>query len=127
MCGVMALDDLDRVVRIGLLFDHYGSLLTDRQREAIELHYLQDWSLQEIAETWATSRQAVHDLLNRASHQLEEYERRLGLERRERAERETLKACAGKIDQVRRAIGSNDAKARIMLDEAAAMLANMIG
>lgn len=128
MFGVVALDDLKRVVRIGMLFDHYGPLLTERQREAIDLHYLQDWSLQEIAETWATSRQAVHDLLSRASHQLEDYEQRLGLEARARADREAIKTCAGKISQVQAAIGHQDreSQVRVLLAEAAAILADLI-
>ena len=104
--GVVELDELERVVRIGLLYDHYGPLLTAHQREAIDLHYLQNWSLQEIAETWATSRQAVHDLVKRAVHLLESYERRLGLEVRERRNRDALKAALTKSEETQAAVES---------------------
>ena len=42
-----------------LLYDYYGDLLTQRQRECFELRYNQDLSLGEIAETLGVSRQAV--------------------------------------------------------------------
>lgn len=70
---------MGKVTRIGDLFDFYGGLLTERQRELVALHYGEDWSLGEIAEHLGISRQAVHDHLRRAEEQLESYERVLGL------------------------------------------------
>lgn len=70
---------IGKVTRIGVLYDFYGALLTERQREMVELHYFDDWSLAEIAEHVGTSRQAVHDNLRRAEEQLEAYERALRL------------------------------------------------
>ena len=49
-----------------LLFDCYGGLLTDKQRELFDLHYNQDLSLGEIAENEGISRQGVHDAIGRA-------------------------------------------------------------
>lgn len=103
---MVALDDLDRVVRVGLLYDHYGALLTEHQREAIDLYYLRNWSLQEIADSWATSRQAVHDLIGRAVRQLEEYDVKLGLLAREHKERETWRQVAVLLDKARSAADS---------------------
>lgn len=70
---------LERLVRLSLLFDFYGPLLTERQRRFLELHYHEDWSLGEIAQHFGVSRQAVHDLLRRAEQALDSYEARLGL------------------------------------------------
>lgn len=61
------------------LFERYGPLLTDQQREVLELYLRRDWSLSEIARSRETSRAAVHDLVRRAGQALEEYESRLGL------------------------------------------------
>lgn len=40
---------LDKVLRIALLYDLYGALLTAKQQRCLELHYLNDFSLAEIA------------------------------------------------------------------------------
>jgi uncharacterized protein len=61
------------------LFDRYGALLTDHQRDVMELHLKSDWSLAEIAANHGTSRAAVHDIVRRSTQSLEEYESRLGL------------------------------------------------
>ena len=69
----------EKMVRIGRLYDHYGTLLTERQQKCLELHFLQDWSLGEIAADFGVSRQAVNDILRRSEEMLEEYEKRLKL------------------------------------------------
>lgn len=65
--------------KINLLYDFYGSLLTERQQNFIELYYGEDLSLGEIAEQHEVTRQAVHDTLKRAEQTLENYEEKLGL------------------------------------------------
>ena len=75
----MNLDTLQTRSRFLALFDRYGALLTDHQREVLDLHLRSDWSLAEIASNQGTSRAAVHDIVRRSTHSLEEYERRLGL------------------------------------------------
>lgn len=83
---------IERTLRITKLYDIYGPLLTDRQRGLIELHYLQDLSLGEIADQDDVTRQAIHDQLTRAERALESFEERLGLLARRNAERERLLA-----------------------------------
>ena len=46
---------------ITLLFDTYGAMLTDKQREYLDMRYNQDLSLGEIAQMQGVSRQAVFD------------------------------------------------------------------
>jgi uncharacterized protein len=70
---------IDKVTRVVNLYDLYGTLLTNRQRELVEMYYFDDWSLAEIAEHLEISRQAVHDNLRRAEEQLESYEQALRL------------------------------------------------
>lgn len=65
---------IDKVTRVGLLYDLYGELLTAHQRQLVELYYFDDWSLAEVAEELSVSRQAVHDNLKRSEEQLEHYE-----------------------------------------------------
>lgn len=73
---------LDKVLRIALLYDLYGALLTAKQQRCLELHYLNDFSLAEIAAEFNVSRQAVHDILRRGEQVLEDYEARLNLAKR---------------------------------------------
>src|SRR5258708_34693848 len=75
----MALDTLrSREHRVALL-ERYGNLLTERQREVLDLHLGSDWSLAEIASRQRVSRSAVHDLIRRSIQLLEDSERRLRL------------------------------------------------
>jgi predicted DNA-binding protein YlxM (UPF0122 family) len=85
---------IGKVTRVGDLYDFYGALLTERQRELVELHYADDWSLTEIAEHLGISRQAVHDHLRRAEEQLEAYERTLGLVAAHHRRRQTVQQLA---------------------------------
>jgi uncharacterized protein len=73
---------MERFAEMALLADFYGPLLTDKQRKVWDLHYEQDLSLVEIAESEEISRQAVYDLLKRTEKILQEYEEKLGLVRR---------------------------------------------
>ena len=73
-----------------MLFDFYGDLLTDKQREYYDLHYLNDLSLFEIAEMNGTSRQVVWDIIRRAEQALREYEEKTGLVARAVRRRKTV-------------------------------------
>ncbi|HIZ20080.1 MAG TPA: YlxM family DNA-binding protein [Firmicutes bacterium] len=79
-------------LEISLLFDFYGDMLTDKQRDAVELYYNDDLSLAEIAENEGITRQGVRDAIKRAEAQLLEMEERLGLARRFRSMREGLES-----------------------------------
>ena len=70
-----------RVMR-AMLFDFYGELLTDKQRECFDLHYNDDLSLAEIAEQCGISRQGVWDNIRRAEAAMTEIEEKTGLIRR---------------------------------------------
>lgn len=70
---------LEKLMRIAMLYDFYGALLTEKQRTYLEMHYLNDLSLSEIADEAGISRQAVHDILRRAEKILEQYESELKL------------------------------------------------
>lgn len=78
----MAEISFDKVTSVGLLYDYYGNLLPERQKQAVELYYEENLSLAEIAEEFDISRQGVHDALKKAERALEEYEEKLGLIKR---------------------------------------------
>lgn len=73
------MSEMNDLVRKSLLYDFYGALLTDHQREVYEEVVLNDYSISEIAEDEGISRQGVHDMIRRCDKALEEYESKLGL------------------------------------------------
>lgn len=78
---------LEKATRMNILFDRYGMLLSEKQQQYMQLYYLDDLTLGEIAEEVEVSRQAVYDQIRRAETQLELFEERMQLlsksERRE--------------------------------------------
>ena len=52
-------------LNIALLFDFYGEMLTEKQKDVIDLYYNEDLSLAEIAEHEGISRQGVRDNIKR--------------------------------------------------------------
>lgn len=72
-------NSLEKKQRINLLMDLYEELLTDKQREYLDLYYNQDLSLSEIALIKDVSKNAVFDNLKKATNHLENYETKLKL------------------------------------------------
>ncbi|MFH5810479.1 YlxM family DNA-binding protein [Companilactobacillus sp. FL22-1] len=71
--------DIDETTRVNLLYNFYHSLLTKKQSRYLDLYYVEDFSLSEIAEQLQVSRQAVLDNLHRSVNLLESFEKELGL------------------------------------------------
>lgn len=70
---------MEKIVEQGLLYDFYGELLTEHQKNIYEDVVYQDLSLTEIAAKNGISRQGVHDMIRRCNHILQEYENKLHL------------------------------------------------
>ena len=85
-----------------LLYDYYGNLLTDRQRECFELRYYQDLSLGEIGEELGISRQGVHDNLSRTEALLRNMETKTGCVSRDLACRKAAKTILDAAAQLKR-------------------------
>lgn len=73
---------MEKIFEQALLYDFYGELLNDHQKEIYEEYVLDNLSLSEIAEEHGISRQGVHDLIKRADKALNQYEAKLGLIRK---------------------------------------------
>ena len=85
-------------IEIVLLYDYYGDLLTDRQKECFEMRYYQDLSLGEIASELGISRQGVHENLSRAEALLRNMEAKTGCVSRDRQLRKAMQAIAEKAE-----------------------------
>ena len=80
-----------------MLFDSYGELLTEKQREYFDLHYNEDLSLAEIAQSEGVSRQSVGYIIRRAEETMRRFEEKTGLVARFAAERDILAAAREKL------------------------------
>lgn len=90
---------LEKTTRMNFLFDFYQALLTEKQRSYMELYYLDDHSLGEIAESYEVSRQAVYDNIRRTEAMLEEYEDKLQLLERFQERQKVLEQLTKALQQ----------------------------
>ncbi len=100
----MALDTLQARGRSLALYERYGALLTEHQREVVDLYLRSDWSLAEIATHQGTSRAAVHDIVRRSTSAMQEYERRLGLLAESARRRRAVAVLERELETLRRRI-----------------------
>lgn len=73
------MNNMEKFVTQGLLYDFYAELLTEKQKKIYEEVVLNDYSLSEIARDEGVSRQSVSDMINRCDRILWGYEEKLGL------------------------------------------------
>lgn len=108
---------LEASVEMGTLCAFYGGLLTDRQLQAMQLHFDEDLSLGEIARQMNVSRQNVHDLIARSSEKLRACEAALGAAGRMERMLERL----ARVQELLGAIAGQDipTEARALTDEVA--------
>lgn len=92
----------NQTYRMTMLFDFYGELLTQRQKEFFDLYYNEDLSLAEIAENAGISRQGVRDVIVRAEAAMQEVEDKTGIIKRFEAQRPHLNAIQAAADEVRK-------------------------
>ena len=90
----------NQAYRMAMLFDFYGDLLTDRQKEFYDLYYNEDLSLAEIAENYGISRQGVRDVIVRAEAAMTEVEDKTHLIRRFFRMQEELTAIDAAADRL---------------------------
>ena len=91
----------NQTYRMTMLFDFYGELLTERQREFFDLYYNADLSLAEIAENAGITRQGVRDVIVRAEAAMQEVEDKTGIIKRFEAQRPHLDAIASAASEIR--------------------------
>ena len=90
--------DMDKILEQTLLFDFYGELLTEHQKEVYEYFVIEDLSLGEIAAEMGISRQGVHDLIKRCNQTLKGYEEKLHLVERFLAVKEKVERIDRLLD-----------------------------
>ena len=88
----------NQTYRMTLLFDFYGDVLTERQKEFYDLYYNEDLSLAEIAENYGISRQGVRDVIVRAEGIMTDLEEKTGIIKRFKAMQPHVQAICDSVD-----------------------------
>ena len=91
---------MDKTCINALLFDFYGELLPEKQKNIYEMYYFLDFSLAEIAENVGLTRQGVRDALTRAVKALDGYEGRLLLSASYREKKRLINEITGDLKQL---------------------------
>ena len=91
----------NQTYRMTMLFDFYGELLTERQKEFYDLYYNEDLSLTEIAENYGISRQGVRDVIVRGEAVMTEMEDKTGLLKRFLRLRDKVTAISDAAEKIR--------------------------
>ena len=100
--------------RRNLLFDFYEAMLTPKQREIFALHYMEDNSLAEIADSMGITPQAVADMLKRVNGRLNHYDSLLGLVEKFESQQATAAKINLALDDVEKTAASPEASAAIL-------------
>ncbi len=102
---------MEKLVQVARLFDTYGSLLNEKQKDVINCYYNEDLSLNEIAENNNKSKQAISDMIQRSVDKLFEFENELSLIKKKNQLREDLSLLRELIES------SNQSEAMDMINE----------
>ena len=88
-------------LEMALLYDYYGGMLTDKQKECFDMRYNQDLSLGEIGEALGVSRQAVCDNLARTEALLRRMEENIGCVSRSLKSRKAVRSILETAEKLR--------------------------
>lgn len=87
-------------LEMSLLFDYYGGMLTEKQRDCFDMRYNQDLSLGEIGQILGISRQAVCDNLTRTEALLRRMEENIGCVARDLRARAALECIKNAVEKL---------------------------
>ncbi len=91
---------MEKNVKISMLLDTYGKLLTEKQYKLLDDYYNNDLSLSEIAENEEITRQAVRDNLKKGENNLFEYEEKLGFMKKILEQEEKITKVLSEIEKI---------------------------
>ena len=99
---------MDERLRQSLLYDFYGELLNEHQRQVFSAAIFDDMSYSELADEFGVSRQAAFDLVSRINSKLENFETKLGLMNRFLTAKEKMTGLKQSVESLKEIINSLD-------------------
>ena len=97
---------LEKNIDLSMLLDFYGEMLTEKQRETVDMYVNDDLSLSEIAEITGLTRPGVRDRLVKSEAALRDFENKLGLLRRFLTVREEIGRITDRLEAISRESGA---------------------
>ncbi len=91
---------MEKNVKISMLLDLYGSLLTDKQYNLLNDYYNNDFTLSEIAENEGITRQAVRDNLIKGENNLLAYDGKLKMLKKKENERSVIENSISLLEEI---------------------------
>ncbi len=91
---------MEKQVKISVLLEIYGKVLTEKQYNLLDDYYNNDLSLSEIAENEGITRQAVRDNLKKGENKLFEFEEKLGIMKATITKQETIADILSEITKI---------------------------
>ncbi len=101
---------MEKNVKISILLDIYGKMLTEKQYSLLDDYYNNDLSLSEIAENEEITRQAVRDNLKKGENNLFEYEEKLGFMKKTLEQEEKVDEILAEIEKLEKTLESDALK-----------------
>lgn len=105
---------MEEKVKISMLCDLYGKLLTEKQLELLTDYYNNDLSLSEIAENNGITRQAVRDIIKKGEKKLFEYEEKLLFMKRTLNQEKKIERVLSELNKIQKE--SSDKKVANILE-----------
>ena len=106
---------MEEKVKIGILWEFYGKLLTKKQFEFMDDYYNSDLSLSEIAQNNNITRQAVRDIIKKGEKKLFEYEEKLGFMKRTLNQEKKIEKALSELTKIQK--DSSDKQISSVLEE----------
>ncbi len=106
---------MEKNVKVSILLQTYGNLLTENQVSVLNDYYNDDLSLSEIAENNNITRQAVRDNIKKGEQKLFEFEEKLGVMKKTMIQEQKISEILAKITTIE--AKSSDKKVQHILEE----------
>ena len=102
---------MDKKIEISMLWQIYGALLTEKQKE----YYNEDLSLAEIAQNDGITRQGVRDIIKKGEKKLFEYEEKLLFMKKTMNQEKQIENILAQLNKIHE--DSSDEKVNNILEE----------
>ena len=93
---------MEKNVKVSMLCEVYGNLLTKKQLSILQDYYDKDLSLSEIAQNQEITRQAVRDIIKKGENKLFELDEKLGIMKKTFKQEEKIAIILSELTKIQK-------------------------